>query len=172
MQDNACCIDKLEIYRIDKDGNWNLEIETNNTPSIWQRFLRCIGLYKCAGDAFTNWMINDLAVYTAGKLTHASVGTSSANPTNYDLTDLVSPVMTRATVTTAYVNVYGTNATYPDTVQYTIVMTATGDYTLREAGLHTALTSGNMGSRQTFDDWPVTNGESFALVWKITYGRG
>jgi hypothetical protein len=172
MQDNTRCIDTLEGYRIDKEGVWHKEFETNNNPSLWQRLLKYFGLYKCAGDALTNYAINDLAVHTAGKYTYASVGTSAASSTDYTLNELVSPVMARQLATISYVSTYNTDPAYPDTVQYTIVITATESATLKEAGLHTTLTSGYMGSRQTFTDWVIASGESFAMVWKITYGRG
>lgn len=170
--DGTSCEDKLEIYRINKDGSWKLEVETNNHPSLWCKFLKFLGLKNYAGDALTNYAINDLAVHTGNKYTYASVGIDGSSSSNFDLNDLVSPVMTRTSAVIGYTSTYSTNATYPDTVVYTIVMTATGDYTLQEAGLHTAATSGYMGSRQTFSNWSVTNGESFALVWKIVYGRG
>jgi len=173
MQDNIRCIDVLELYRIDKEGEWHKEIETNNHPSLWQRFLKFLGLYKCAGDAFTDYMVNQLAVFTAGKAIYTGVGTSASSPTDYSLNDLVAPVMTRvAPLAITYTNVYGTNAELPDTTVYTITLTSSGDYTLREAALYTAFTSGYMCSRQTFPDWAVANGEMFAMVWKITYGRG
>ena len=80
--------------------------------------------------------------------------------------------MTRIAVTPTFVNTYSSEVLLPDTVQYTIVTTVTGDYTLMEAGLHDAITSGHMGSRQTFAAWNVTNGETIAMVWKIIFGRG
>ena len=172
MQDNTRCIDTLEAYTIDAEGAWHKEFETNNNPSLWQRLLKWLGLYKCAGDALTNYAINELATHTGETYFYGSVGTSFASSTDYSLTDLVSPVMARELATVSYVSTYNTDPAYPDTVQYTIVMIATEDATLREAGLHSTLTGGYMGSRQTFTDWAITNGQSFAMVWKITYGRG
>lgn len=170
--DNIRCIDKLKLCRIKNGVIQDPDIETNNNPSLWQRILMWLDLYKCAGDAFTNYMINQLAVYTAGKLLYASVGTTGTGGSTYTYSDLIAPVMTREAATISYVSTYNTDPTYPDTVRYTIVMEATGDYDLKEAGLHTAATVGYMGSRQTFPAWAVTNGESFAMVWDIIYGRG
>jgi len=172
MQDNTRCIDILKCYKINEKGEWHKEFETNNKPSICQRILKFLGWYKCAGDALTNYAINDLAVYTGSKYMYASVGTSSANGTTYSYDDLLSPVMSRVFASAGFISTYNTDPLLPDTVQYTVVMVASGDYVLREAGIHTAITAGYMGSRQTFDDWTIANGESFAMVWQITYGRG
>jgi hypothetical protein len=172
ISDGATCTDKLELYRIE-DGEWIKEVETNNTPSVLQRALMKLGLYNCAGDAMTNYALHDLALYTSTKYVYASVGTTGTNGTNYTYDDLLYPVMTRFTATPALVNTYSTEpTTHPDTVQYTIIATSDGDYTLAEAGLHTTLTGGNMGSRQVFGSWSVTTGETFGMIWKIIYGRG
>jgi len=172
MNDKAKCQDIIELYRISDNGEWNKSLETNNHPSILQRILKSLGLYNCAGDALTNYAINDLAVYTASKYIYASVGIDGTSGTNYGYTDLKSPVMTRWSVTPSIVNTYSSDPLLPDTVQYAIMATSTGDYTLQEAGLHTTLTGGYMGSRQTFGNWPVVNGETFGMIWKIIYGRG
>ena len=173
MHDITQCLDVLEVYRRDKNTReWKLERKTVKNPSIFQQFLRKVGILKCADDAFTNWMINQVAQFTGTTLLYAGVGTSATSGTDYTLNDLVTPVMTRVTPTISYLNVYGLDATYPDTVQYVVIMTATSSYTLREAALFTAATGGYMGARQVMSDMAITAGEEIALVWRITYGRG
>lgn len=171
-------IDKFELYRI-SNGKWDLEVETCNKPSVFTKLMCKMGLKNIAGDALTNYAINDLAVYLHGKYSYTSVGTNvtgnsgSGTPgTDYTLTDLDTPVLTRVAATKSYESTYNTDPLYPDTTVYTSVMTSTGDYTLKEAGLHTTLTGGYLGARQVFSSWDITNGETFGTIWKIINSRG
>jgi hypothetical protein len=50
-------------------------------------------------------------------------------------------------------------------------MTSDNNYTLRESGLFSSATNGEMGARQTFYDWNVSEGEEFGFVWKVVFGR-
>jgi putative Ca2+/H+ antiporter (TMEM165/GDT1 family) len=76
--------------------------------------------------------------------------------------------MTRVLCTKSFATTYSTN----DTAVFTGIATASGDYTLCEFGLHTAITAGNMGARQTSCTWDVVNGETFGMIWRIVASRG
>jgi hypothetical protein len=164
--------DKLELYRIDKHGRWDLEVETVKKPSVFQKLKCRVGLGNMADDALTNYAINDLAAYLSTKYTYVSVGTDATLGTDYTLNELVAPVMTRVAATKSFMNTYGTDVLLPDTAVYTSIMTSSGDYTLRESGLHTTITGGYMGARQTYYNWVVANGETFGMIWKIINSRG
>lgn len=168
-KDRTRIIDTVEAYELNKDGSFGrLILRTNNNPNIIQRFLMKIGKYKCAGDAMMNFEIQRQATSIYNYYGFISFGIDSATPTDYTLTDLKSPVMTRAIATKGYATTYITN----DTAVFTGVLTATGSYTIIETGLHDALTGGNMGARQTSCSIPTTNGVAFAMVWRVCVARG
>jgi len=166
--------DKFELHRIDCDiGDWDPnkskpEVTTLNNPNILQKILCKLGICNYAGDALTNYALSDLSTYLSTKYIYCSVGTDGTNGTTYTYTNLIAPVMSRVATTNAVTTTYTTN----DTVTYTAVFTSDGDYTLKEAGIHDALTSGNMGARQTYYDWTVSNGDNFGAIWKIINNRG
>lgn len=163
------CADIIELYRIDPvTGEWDKKVETNNNPSILQKLMCKLGLLNVAGDALTDYAINDLSTYLSTKYTYVSVGTDGTNGDIFSYSELLAPVMTRTAATVSITTTYSTN----DTVQYTAIITSNGDYALKEAGLFTASTSGYMGARQTFYEWNVVNGEVFGMIWKIINTRG
>ena len=134
----------------------------------WKKIGKALGFYKCIDDALTDYAVTDLASYILLKYGYASQGIDGTDGTNYTLTDLKSPVMSRVTLTKSFDTTYTTN----DTVVFTGITTATGDYTLCEFGIHDALTGGNMGARQTSCTWDVVNGETFGMIWRIVVSRG
>lgn len=160
--------DILELHRIDKHGRWELGVETNNNPTTLQKILCKLGIKNYAGDALMNYALSDLATYLSTKYLYCSVGTDGTDSTTYTYTDLKSPVMARVASTNTVATTYTTN----DTAVFTAVFTSDGDYTLQEAGLHTALTSGNMGARQTYYNWDIETAENFGAIWKIINNRG
>ncbi len=164
--------DQMELYRIDKQGNWNLEVKTNNAPNLLQKILCKLGLINYAGDYLTNYLINDVATHLGGKYLYVSVGTSDTGSSDYTLNALSSQVMGRVASTNTYILTYGTDPAYPDTTVFTAIITSDGDYDLLEAGLHTTSTGGYMGARQTFSTWSVTSGEVFGIIWRIINNRG
>ena len=167
MESNGSVADRLELYRI-KDGEWTLEMQTEVNLPWWKKVGKALGFYKCIDDALTNYAIQDFATYIHDKYGYASCGTDGTDGDVYTYTDLKTPVMTRVACTKAYATTYTTN----DTVVYTAITTATSDYTLTEFGIHDALTSGNMGARQTSCTWDVVNGETFGMIWRIVVSRG
>ncbi|MFA5760457.1 MAG: hypothetical protein WC877_01690 [Dehalococcoidales bacterium] len=165
--------DKFELHRIDDINSdwWNNkpEVETVNNPNILQKLLCRLGVRNYAGDALTNYALADLSTYLSTKYLYCSVGIDGTNGTTYTYTNLISPVMARVATTNALTTTYTTN----DTVTYTAVFTADGNYTLKEAGLHVSLAgTTDMGARQTFYDWDITSGENFGGIWKIINNRG
>lgn len=166
--ENTGFSDVFSLHRIDKYGNWGKpKVETNNNPNVLQRILCKLGILNYAGDALTNYALGDLSTYLSTKYLYCSVGIDGTSSTDYTLTDLKSPVMARVATTNTVTTTYTTN----DTVQFTAIITCDGDYTLAEAGLHTTLTSGSMGARQTYYNWAVTNGETIGAIWKIINNR-
>ena len=161
-------IDKLELYRIDVDGNWNKDIETNVNLSLTEKISKFLGIYKCIDDALTDYAIADFATYISAKYGYASTGTDGTDGDVYTFNDLKSPVMTRTKCTKSIDTTYSTN----DTAVFTAIVTASGGYTLTEFGLHDAETDGNMGARQVSCTWSVTNGEVFGMIWRVIASRG
>lgn len=168
MDSKGAFTDKLELYRIDSSGTWSKDLETKVYLNPLQRVMKALGLYRCIDDALTDYAIEDIAWYLMSKYGYASVGIDGSDGTVYTLTDLKSPVMTRATCSKSFDTTYTTN----DTAVFTAITTATSDYTLTEFGLHDAETDGNMGARQVSCTWDVTNGETFGMIWRIVASRG
>lgn len=173
-------IDKLELYRIDSEitsplttegellevGYKDLETKVDLNPI--EKVMKALGLYRCIDDALTDYAVADFATYISNKYGYASVGTDGTNGDVYSYTNLRSPVMTRVACTKSFATTYSTN----DTAVFTVITTATGDYTLTEFGLHDALTGGNMGARQCSCTWDVVNGETFGMIWRVVASRG
>ena len=69
MKERICTIDTIEVRRLLPDkktidmSDDGLILKTNNNPSIIQRIMKWLGLYKCAGDAMMNWGIQQLATW-------------------------------------------------------------------------------------------------------------
>jgi len=181
MMSKGAFTDKLELYRIDGNidssrpvteldliDNGYKDLETKYNLSPFEKVLKALGLYRCIDDALTNYAVTDLATYILTKYGYASQGTDGTDGTNYTLTDLKSPVMTRVALTKSFDTTYTTN----DTAVFTGIGTATGDYTLCEFGLHDALTDGNMGARQVSCSWDVVNAETYGYIWRIVASRG
>ncbi len=168
MESNGAVADRLELYRITTDGEWQLEMQTEVNIPWHKKVLKALGLYKCIDDALTDYAIQDFATYTLLTYGYAGVGIDGTNGTVYTYNDLLSPVMTRVECTKSVDTTYVTN----DTAVFTAITTATNDYTLTEFGLFDALTAGHMGARQTSCTWPVTNGETFGMIWRIVVSRG
>ena len=168
MESKGNFVDKLELYRIENDGEWIKDIETKVYFNPLERILKALGLYRCIDDALTDYAIEDLTSYILTRYSYASVGIDGSSGTDYTLTDLVSPVMTRTLCTKTFDTTYSSN----DTAVFTGITTATSDYTLCEFGLHDTLTSGNMGARQVSCTWDVVNGETFGMIWRIVTSRG
>jgi|GEM_PF-6911425 len=168
MKDNMRMEDRIEVYDVNKDGSFGKCIlKTNNNPSFLHRLLMRFGLYKCAGDAMMNYGIQHLATAIYSTYGYVSVGISSASPSDYALTDIISPVLTRMLATKSYETYYTTN----DTAVFTAVFTPDGTYTIVETGLHDAITAGNMGARQTSCSITTSTGVPFGIIWKITIAR-
>jgi len=162
-------IDTIEVYKVKPDGTLgNLILKTNNSPNLLQRLFMELGLYKCAGDAMMNWGIQQLALSVYNTYTHMSVGISTSSPSDYTLTDLVSPVMTRVVPTKSLATTYIAD----DTAQFLGVFTPDAIYTIVETGIHDALTVGHMGARQTSCSITTVPSESFAILWKVCIARG
>lgn len=181
MMSKGAFTDKLELYRIDGEldtskpitevdlleaGYKDLETKYNLNPL--EKVLKALGLYRCIDDALTDYAVADFATYISGKYGYASQGIDGTSGTDYTLTDLKSPVMSRVTCTKSFDTTYSTN----DTAVFTGIGTATGDYTLCEFGLHDALTSGNMGARQVSCSWEVVNAETYGYIWRVVASRG
>ena len=155
----------MDILDMSDDG---LILKTNNNPSIIQRLKMWLGLYKCAGDAMMNYGLQQLAISIHDTYSHISAGTSSSTPDDYTLNNLVSPVLVRVSVTKGYKTTYITD----DTATFIGIFTPDGTYTIVETGLHTALTDGHMGARQTTCNIPTTLGVPFGILWEICIARG
>lgn len=182
MESKSAFIDKLELYRIDSraiDGSRPVteselikrgtkDIETKVYLNPLEKVLKALGLYRCIDDALTDYAVSDFATYISTTYGYASVGLDGTDGTDYTLNDLKSPVMSRVLCTKSFDTTYSTN----DTAVFTAITTATSDYTLNEFGLHTALTGGYMGARQVSCTWPVVNGETFGMIWRIVASRG
>jgi hypothetical protein len=164
--------DTFKLCLLDKNGNpdiENPEVVTKNNLTWLDQLLCKLKLRNYAGDAVMNYFLSDISTYLSTKYLYCSVGTDGTNGSTYTYTDLIAPVMTRVATTNTISTTNVTNAT----VNFTAIFTASGDYTLLEAGLHTTLagTTG-MGARQIFYDWDVTNGQKFAGIWEIINNRG
>lgn len=167
MDSKGAVIDKLELYRIEND-TWKLDLVTEYNIPWYKRILKYFGLYRCIDDALTNYAVQDIVDYLYTKYSYASVGIDGTEGTNYDLTDLKSPVMGRFLCTKSIGTTYATD----DTLILTSIVTATGDYTLTEFGIHDVETAGNMGARQTSCTWDVVNNETFGMIWRFVVSRG
>ena len=175
MESKGAVIDKLELYRIDDPkyvtydpDHWEMDIETKYDLSPLQKVLKALGLYRCIDDALTNYAVADFATYIHDRYAYASVGTDGTSGTDYTLNDLKTPVMIRILCTKSYETTNVTN----DTAVFMAIGTATNDYTLTEFGLHTAITAGYMGARQTSCTWDVVNGETYGMIWRVVVSRG
>jgi len=155
--ENTKCSDQLELYRIDGEGSWTLGGSTDSN----------IEGVCSLGDAFTNYGIADFATYISDKYDYGRVGTDGTSGSDYTLTDLKAPIMSRVAFTKSFDTTYVTN----DTAIFTAITTSTGDYTLAEFGIHDASSGGNMGARQT-GSWSVVDGETFGIIWRIVVSRG
>jgi len=181
-------IDTVQYRKLLPDGTIDMSpegliLETNNNPSIWQRFQIVIGnflerifganlcvhlgLYKCAGDAMMNWGIQQLAISIHDTYNYISVGTNSGSPNDYTLNELLTPVMVRAPVTKGYDTTYIEN----DTAVFQGIINATGAYTIVETGIHDTLTGGHMGARQTSCSVVTTDGVPFGMIWRVCIAR-
>ena len=168
MDSKGALVDKLELYRIDNSGKWDMELETKVYLNPLQKVMKALGLYRCIDDALTDYALCDFATYISTTYGYASVGIDGTGGTTYTYTDLVSPVMTRVLCTKSFDTTYVTN----DTAVFTCITTADADYTLCEFGLHTAVTAGQMGARQTSCSWDVVSGETFGMIWRVVCSRG
>lgn len=175
MECNGSVIDELKLFRIDDPtcieydpNHWSLDLKTEYKLSPMQKVLKALGLYRCIDDALTDYAIQDFATYIHDKYGYASVGIDGTSGTDYTLTDLKSPVMSRVLCTKSYDTTYITN----DTAVFTAITTADSAYTLCEFGLHDASTAGHMGARQVSCTWDVVNGETFGMIWRVVPSRG
>lgn len=174
MKERICTIDTIEVRRLLPDkktidmSDDGLILKTNNNPSIIQRIMKWLGLYKCAGDAMMNWGIQQLATSVYNTYTHVSVGTSTATPDDFTLNDLAAPALTRSEATKSYITTYITN----DTAVFQAVFYPSGTVTIVETGLHTAATGGHMGARQTTCNIVTTVDVPFGIIWRVCIARG
>lgn len=164
-QDEINRFDPKDVLDMSPDG---LILETNNHPSIIQRIKMWLGLYKCAGDAMMDWGLQQLTISIHDTYSHISAGISSTNPDDYTLNALVSPVLVRVVATKGYETTFIEN----DTATFISIFVPDGTYTIVETGLHTALTDGYMGARQTTCNIPTTSSKPFGIMWEICVARG
>lgn len=165
LPENPTEQDLLDNIDYSDDG---LIQKTICNPTILQRIKRKLGLFHYLDDAAMNYEIQRLATSIYNTYSHVSVGISSASGSDYTLTDLISPVLTRSVASKSYITTYIAD----DTVQMLGVFTPDGTYTIVETGLHDASISGNMGYRQTSCSISTTSGVPFAILWKVTIARG
>ena len=164
-QEELSTFDPMDILDMSDDG---LILETNNHPSIIQRLKMWLGLYKCAGDAMMNYGLQQLAISIHDSYGYISAGTSSSTPDDYTLNNLVSPVLVRVAATKGYKTTFITD----DTATFIGIFTPDGTYTIVETGLHTLITGGYMGARQTTCNIPTTSGIPFGILWEVCIARG
>lgn len=124
-----------------------------------------------------DYAINDVSAYLITKYLYMSLGESASGPTDTDLDALDTEVTAlRTSTTNTITNTYSTNPSYPDTAQFTTIFTnSTGSsQSIYEAGLQTATygsASDHLGARQTFTEWPIANGETVGIIWKVIPSR-
>lgn len=172
LNDGVRTIDTVEVRKVLPGGTLDMSpegliLETNNHPSIIQRIMKYLGLYKCAGDAMMNYGLQHLATAIYDHYGFVSVGTSAATPDDYTLNDVVAPVFVRVPAAKSYVTTFIEN----DTAVFVGIFTPSGSSTVIETGLHTALTGGHMGARQTSCNIPTTINVEIGIMWKICVAR-
>lgn len=189
MKEKIGAVDTVEFRKVLPDGTLDMSpegliLQTNNDPTRWQRFqmalgnfldrirldslCRRLGLYKCAGDAMMNAGLTHIATAVHDYYGFISVGTSSSSPSDYTRNDCVTPVLTRVAATKSYETTYVAN----DTAVFTGVFYPSAVYTIVETGLHTLVTAGIMGARQTSCSIVTVNGIPFGIIWKVAIVRG
>lgn len=173
MNESIRAIDRVEYRKVKADGTLDMSpegliLETNNNPSLIQRIKMWLGWYKCAGDAMMNWGLTTLTESIYDTYTHISFGTSDSTPADYTLNDVVSPIMTRVLAAKSYTTTYITD----DTVMMVGILTPDAVYHIVETGIHTAVTGGHMGARQTNCDITTVIGNPIGVIWYITMARG
>lgn len=125
-----------------------------------------------------DYALNDFASHAVEKYKYISIGKSAATPSSTSLTTLVDEsTALRTAVTGSIVTVNSTNPTYPDAAQFTVIIqnTTGSSVSSYEAGLQTATYGGTgdkLGSRQTYTEWVIANGETVGIIWKIVPSRG
>ncbi len=173
MNETIKVIDTVQVRHVLEDGTLDMSpdgliLETNNNPSIIQRIMKWLGLYKCAGDAMMNWGLQQLTISVHDTYSHVSVGTSSSTPDDYTLNDVVTPTLARVEATKSYETTFIEN----DTAQFIAIFTPSGTSLIVETGLHTDVTDGHMGARQTTCNINTTAGVPFGVLWRVCLARG
>lgn len=171
MNQNAKASERLSITVFDENHNVvdhrETYVQKGIASRIWLWILRKTGFGKCyADDIMTNLALADIADMVYDRYTHISIGTGQTPPAGSD-TALEAEIQTRVVATKSITTTFITN----DTARFEGEITALSDITIYESGLHTAITDGLMGCRETFAGMTILSGRSAMIVWELVFTR-